>query len=142
MVFQFKVVHRLHYSNEKLSRTYPDVNPECPRCNHNPATVGHMFWSCRFLNSFEAISYIRGVNVNPNPLIAIFATTHSGENFTTLQSNAITFLTLMARRLIFMQWKSARPPSFKHWVKEVLSMIPLEKLKYNRSRRKDRFIQT
>lgn len=146
-LIQFKVVHRLHYSNEKLSRIYPDVNPECPRCSHNPATLGHMFWSCRSLTSFwakifEAISHIGAVNVDPDPLIAVFGTAPSEEQFTTLQLNAIAFLTLMARRLILMQWKSVKPPSFKHWVKEVLSMIPLEKLKYSRGGSKDRFIQT
>lgn len=146
-LIQFKVVHRLHYSNEKLAKLYPNINPECPRCSHNPATVGHMFWACRSLNSFwtkvfEALSYIRGVTVDPDPVIAIFGTAPSEEHFTTLQMNAIAFLTLMARRLILMQWKSVRPPSFKHWVKEVLSMIPLEKLRYSRNGSKDRFIKT
>ena len=75
-LIQIKVLHRLHYSNEKLARIYPNIiNPECPRCSHNPATVGHMFWACRSLNSFKAISYIPRVTVDPDPVIGIFAHT-------------------------------------------------------------------
>ena len=44
-LIQFKAVHRLHYSCEKMAKLCPNINPECPRCSNNPATVGHMFWS-------------------------------------------------------------------------------------------------
>lgn len=146
-LIQFKVLHRLRYSNEKLARIYPNVNPEFPRCSHNPATVGHMFWAFRSLTNFwkktfQAISYKRGVTVNPDPVIAIFGTTPLEEHFISLQMNAITFLTLKAQRLILIQWRSANPPSFIHWVKEVLAMIPIEKLRYSRNGNKDTFIKT
>lgn len=68
----------------------------------------------------QAISYIRGVNADPDPVIAVFGIIPSEKPFTTLQMNATAFVTMMAQRLILMQWKSVHLASFKHWVKEVL----------------------
>lgn len=90
----------------------------------------------------EAISYICSVNVDPGPVIAVFGILPSEKHFTTLQMNVTAFLMLMARRLILMQWNAVRPASVKHWVKEMLSMTPLEKLKYSCNSNKDRFIKT
>jgi len=51
-LLQFKILHRLHLSKEKLSRMYPNVNPACDRCGHSPATLAHMFWYCSKLTSY------------------------------------------------------------------------------------------
>ena len=146
-LIQFKIVHRLHYSPEKLAKIYPGTNPVCPRCGHSPAKLGHMFWSCNSLNNFwvrvfEAISSICDRTVNPDPTVAIFGVFPSEEPFTVPQVNAVAFITLLARRQILLLWKSVTPPSFRHWIKEVLSVIPLEKLRYNRSNLRDRYIKT
>ena len=146
-LIQFKIVHRLHYSPEKLAKIYPGTNPVCPRCGHSPAKLGHMFWSCNSLNNFwvrvfEAISSICDRTVNPDPTVAIFGVFPSEEPFTVPQVNAVAFITLLARRQILLLWNSVTPPSFRHWIKEVLSVIPLEKLRYNRSNLRDRYIKT
>ena len=59
-----------------------------------------------------------------------------------LQVNAVALTTLLARRLILRQWRSEIPQSFKQWVKEVLGMSPLEKIRYNRSGSEDKYIKT
>ena len=41
-----------------------------------------------------------------------------------------TLSSLLARRLIPLNWKSETAPSFSQWLKEVLSFLPLEKLRY------------
>lgn len=120
-LIQFKIVHHLHYSPEKLAKIYPGTSPVCPRCGHSPAKLGHMFWSCDSLINFwvrvfEAVSFICDRTVNPDPTVAIFGVFPSEE-----QANAVAFITLLARRQILLHWKSVRPPSFRHWVKEVLS---------------------
>ena len=129
-LIQFKVTHRLHYSNEKLAKIYPGFDAGCPRCRHKPATLGHMFWSCNSLarfweRIFEALSHICGGTIDLCPVIAVFGVSPPEERLTGLQANAVAFTTLLARRLILRQWKSDKSPSFKQWVKEVLSMIPL-----------------
>lgn len=45
-VIQFKVGHRLHYSNKRLAKIYPDLDSECHRCKQYTADLINMFWSC------------------------------------------------------------------------------------------------
>ena len=40
-LIQFKVVHRLHYSNDRLAKIYSSVLPTCPRCG-NQVSLGHI----------------------------------------------------------------------------------------------------
>lgn len=52
-LIQFKVLHRLHYTREKLSKLCPNSDPTCIWCHLHPATVGHMFWDCSLLSLIE-----------------------------------------------------------------------------------------
>ena len=81
--------------------------------------------------------------MDPCPVIGVFGVSPMGQRLAGgLQANAVAFMTLLARRMILRQWKSEKPPPFKLWVKEVLSMIPLEKLRYSRSGSKDKYVKT
>ena len=75
-LIQFKILHRLHFSREKLSRIYPNFDSTCVRCHLEPATVGHMFWGCTSLapfwrSIFDAFSSICHTTLDPNPITAI-----------------------------------------------------------------------
>lgn len=76
-VIQFKVVHRLHRTKDKLAKIKQDIDPTCDRCRISPATLMHMFWTCpklyRFWQSiFEAFSVICGNKIKPTPLMSMF----------------------------------------------------------------------
>ena len=54
-----------------------------------------MFCACRTLNSFwtkvfKAVSYIRGVTVDPDPVITIFGTTPSEEHYLTDECHSVS----------------------------------------------------
>lgn len=148
-LIQFKVLHRLHYSNDKLSKLYSNVSSACFRCHQSPATLGHMFWNCMSLKSFwtnfsEAISHICKEKVPPSPLISIFGIPPPEITVSKLQGKAVAFASLIARRTILLQWKSDKPSSFDSWIKEMerkemLSVLPLEKLRYSRENRPEKF---
>ena len=54
----------------------------------------------------------------------------AGENHWEKSSlDLIAFTTLLARRLILLKWKSPVPPTYTHWVKEVLYFLKLEKIR-------------
>lgn len=42
----------------------------------------------------------------------------------------IAFVTLLARRLILLKWKSRTPPSHIHWIRDVLNFAKLEKIRH------------
>src|SRR4029434_5363931 len=77
-LLQFKVLHRLHLCRSKLAKMYPDTDPTCQRCLSAPATLSHMFFSCRSIapfwsSVFDTVSQMCGHAITPNPLTAIFS---------------------------------------------------------------------
>ena len=132
-LIQFKVFHRLHYSNDRLAKIYLSVLPTCPRCG-NQVSLGHMFQSCPSLvNSwssiFDCLSVLCNTPLKPNPLIALFGVTPSEIYTTNKQKRAIAFCSLITRRVILMNWKSNKCPPFRRWI-QVLSLLQLEKIRH------------
>lgn len=78
-----------------------------------------------------------GRRIPPDPIFGVKAW---DVQISTSQAHAVAFASLLARRL--RQWKSANPPSFLCWVKEVLAFLPLEKLRYSRGKSSNRFHNT
>jgi len=125
---QFKIVHRLHWSKDRLSRIKTGIDPTCDRCRQAPATLLHMFWSCPTLcgfwhSIFEAFSGICGTAVHPSPLISLFGVAPVGVTFSGNQLGMMAFCSLLARRLILFKWKDAFPPTYGQWIGEVMRYI-------------------
>lgn len=57
-LLQCKVVHRVHYTNMRLSRMYPNVIDSCNRCHQSPADHSHMFWFWPRLATFWSEIFI------------------------------------------------------------------------------------
>ncbi len=51
-LLQFKVLHRLHLSNNRLAKLFPGTSKICLRCKCDPGTLSHMFWACPRLTDF------------------------------------------------------------------------------------------
>ncbi|XP_059927376.1 LINE-1 retrotransposable element ORF2 protein [Gadus macrocephalus] len=134
-LIQFKVLHRLHFTRDKLARIYQGADPTCPRCKQVPANICHMFWSCPRLKEFwtkffETFSSIYDKNIEPGPLAAIFGVAPGETQLTIAQRKAIAFSSLLARRLILFNWIKAAPPTHKRWVEEVMAHLKLEHLRF------------
>lgn len=131
---QCKIVHRIHFTKLRLSNIYKDVDPSCDRCSQTPANHTHMFWSCPSLQSywteiFKSLSDITGKNIEPTPLTALFGVSPTQAQLSVLEMDLVSFVTLLARRLILLRWKSSSPPSFSMWIKDVLGFVKLEKIR-------------
>ncbi len=134
-LIQFKVVHRVHWSRTKLNKIFPDFDPTCLRCETEPATLLHSFWSCPKLSDFwrkifRCFSVIFSLPLDPNPLTALFGILPESINLNTLQADSVALATLLARRLILMNWKSAAPPPYRQWVFDVLHALRMEKIRF------------
>lgn len=73
-----------------------------------------------------------GTRLDPNPNCALFGlTSKQSRAFLPAKAHVVIALTtLLARRLILFKWKQHTPPSFSHWVKDVMYFLKLEKIKY------------
>lgn len=146
-LIQFKIVHRMHYSNDRLSKLYPNVTPNCPRCQYSPVSLGHMFWSCPSLHNFwtsifQSLSAIPGKALQPDHITAIFGVVRDELGVSCLHRNAIAYASLHARRLILLNWKGKSPPTYIHWVREVMLGLDLEKIKYTVRGLEDKYDKT
>lgn len=116
-LIQFRILHRLDFSRDPLAAIYPNTDPHCLRCHQAIATIGHMFWSCPALTNFwirifEPLMHMCGRLIPPYPVTAVFGIMSGEVQISTSQARAIAFASLLARRLILRQWKSAKSPSF------------------------------
>lgn len=134
-LLQCKILHKIHYTNLRLSRIYPNVSDSCNRCKLSPANHSHMLWFCPRLATFWAdifktLSLAYNTPISPDPLLALFGTSLQPSTSKTMQT-VLAFTTLLARRLILLNWKLSQPPSHDRWVKEVLLSIKFEKLRFS-----------
>lgn len=134
-LIQCKIIHIIHYTNAKLARLFQDINNTCNKCNLAPANHVHMFWSCPKLkifwdNIFDTINNAYALTIPANPLSAIFGI-HPDDDSPTTIKRALSFMTLLGRRLIWLNWKTTRAPSHIQWIREVLLNLKLEKLRFS-----------
>ena len=76
-LIQFKVLHKIHFTRNRLSRLFPGTNDICDRCGLSPADHVHMFFSCPKLVNFwsgffKSLNIALNVKLEPCPLISIF----------------------------------------------------------------------
>ena len=71
-----------------------------------------------------------GTSVDVDPCLALFGV--SQQPLVPGHINRVfSFSTLLARRVILLQWKSPASPSLNRWISEVLPSIKLEKLRFS-----------
>ena len=137
-LIQFKVLHRLHYSKVKLSKMYPNIDPMCEHYKAFPATLG-LFWSCpnlfNFWNSiFKALSDVRGYRVDPDPVMAVLGIPGEDSLLRGLDCTIPAFVTVLARRLILLNWEQAQPPAYNMLISDVMQHLRLENIRFTLSR--------
>lgn len=134
-LIQCKIIHRAHWTKARLAKIYKDINPNCVRCNQSPANHVHMFWCCSSLDGFwkdifSTLSEVCDTQIKPDPFIALFGVPSPTLQLTNINKDFIAFVTLLARRLVLLSWKSSVPPSHALWIKSVLNCIKLEKIRH------------
>ena len=137
-------LNRVHLTKAKLARIYPNTDPTCDRCKHAPATLIHMFWTCSTLRTFwlaifKSLSEVFSMVIDPHPLIALFGVRPGDCIWPLNMHNVVAFTTLLARRQILLNWKSAKPPSHTRWIRDIMFHLKLEKIKFTLKGNKDKF---
>lgn len=109
-IVQLKVLHRLHFSNVKLSKMFPDIDSTCDRCGLSPASLAHPFWHCA--NLYTYWSSIFKMVIQPDHVIAIFGVVgEDNNNLSGSKLKIIQFVTLLAGRLILLLEESSATES-------------------------------
>ena len=74
-----------------------------------------------------ALTEITRLPIEPNALTALFGI--SEVPMSRIQADLIASVTLLARRLILMKWKSSTPPSHTQWIRDIFNNLQLEKIR-------------
>ena len=145
-LIQFKIIHRLHFSPARTHKIYPNSSPLCGRCSIEEGTLSHQFILCHKLQNFwNQLFDLFGKAYNrdfpPAPLTALFGTVAPGWAQNKYEIKAILLSTLLARKLILQAWKSAKPPTIDMWIKELGSVLHLEKIRYTLAEKEPLFLK-
>lgn len=145
-LIQLKVLHRIHLTKARLHKLFPQTEDSCTRCSFSPADHTHTFFSCPKLASFWAsffdfMSRALHVSLSPCPIVAIFGVSLLS-SITRQKAEVIAFASLIARRCILLHWKCPTPPPTTSWLKDLMSFLSLEKLKYATRGSTDKFYKT
>uniref|UniRef100_A0A671TSK6 Reverse transcriptase domain-containing protein n=1 Tax=Sparus aurata TaxID=8175 RepID=A0A671TSK6_SPAAU len=132
---QFKVLHKIHFTRNRLSRLFPGTNDIGDRCGLPPADHVHMFFSCSKLvnfwsSFFKSLNNALNIKLEPCPLISIFGVPRNPTSLTKKNSDVVAFASLIARRRILLHWKSPNAPPTTSWLSDLMSFLSLEKVKY------------
>ena len=78
-LIQFRIIHRLHYSKSKLHKMFPDISPQCDKCNTAEANLLHCFALCPkiktyWINVFKTLSDILNTHIEPDPILIVLGT--------------------------------------------------------------------
>ena len=90
---------------------------------------------------FETLGQVLGEPIDPDPLTALFGIP-SLPNVTNSAQRIIAFTTLLARRLILLNWIHPLPPSHNRWIHEILYCIKLEKIRFSLNGSLEKFERT
>lgn len=134
-LIQFKILHRLHYSKERLHRIYPELSPICDRCHATDDTLLHSFALCDkvkifWFNVFSLISEILNVQLDPKPLTIILGVLDNVKRLNNFQQCFLSYCLIVAKKLLLMHWKKKDAPTTKMWLSDLTNTLHLERIKY------------
>lgn len=114
-LIHFKILHRLHYSKERLHKIYPEISPLCDRCLVAEDTLLHSFVLCPkvkifWFNIFSLISRILKIQLEPNPHIIILGISDDIKRLNNYQQCFLSYSLITAKKLLLMHWKNKHPP--------------------------------
>lgn len=146
-LIQFKILHRLHWSKQRLHRIYPTIDPSCDRCGLTPTSLGHMFWTCPKLTNYwntlsHTLSDVLRRPIQLEPLVAVLGVVDTQKIQRRTEKYAISFVCLMARRLILLNWKQKMAPSHLQLKHEILKYLDLEKIRLSLQNQEEQFDET
>uniref|UniRef100_A0A8C5QKS0 Reverse transcriptase domain-containing protein n=1 Tax=Leptobrachium leishanense TaxID=445787 RepID=A0A8C5QKS0_9ANUR len=141
----YKLLSRWYLTPTRLHAIYPDVSPDCWRCQGHRGTFLHIWWDCPIIRSFWEVvwTYIKEVTDLDLPFHPMVALLHviplSVDKY--VKSVAVHLLNA-ARALIPRYWKQTSPPTIFDWIDRVEYVRELEELHYTLEQDFDTYFRT
>ena len=100
--FQFKLIHNILPTNQRLWKMNVKSSPKCEQCDAPCETISHIFYECPAVKSFweKVIDWWnrkRSENINPNPTEVLYGYKPESNSF-----HAFNHYLLIARYYVYL----------------------------------------
>lgn len=134
-LIQFKIIHMLHYTKEKLHRIFPETSDLCDKCKSSVGTPLHSYVLCPkicsfWIDVFHIMSEVMKTAIKPEPLPIILGILDSSINLSHAQQCFVSYGIIIAKKLILTMWKSERAPTSKMWLQELTATLHMERIRH------------
>lgn len=133
-LIQFKLLHRIYYTPERLAGIYGTDAGECWRCAHSPADFDHIFWHCQEIREFwtGVTCTVQSLLQIPIPLTVSVCLLGllEGIALRRAQRTLISISLFYARKAIICYWKRSESPTVSFWKDMINKALPLYKATY------------
>lgn len=94
-----------------------------------------MFWSCPNISTywtkiFQTLSEVLQKQLKPDTILAVFGVKVATTELSNKQYVLICFVTLLAQRLILLNWKQKNPPTHSTLLTDVMKHLQLAKCEH------------
>ena len=119
------------------------MSPVCDKCLSAEGSLAHLLWFCPTLHNywaaiFEWLSKAYSRSIQPDHDLAVFGcSTRTFQLPYDIQA-ALHLAMVVAKKLILLTWKSTNSPCFSHWLREMLSVIQMERLRLDKPNTRNR----
>ena len=141
----YKFIFKTYLTPVCLNKMSSDYSPLCNRCKLALGTYPHMFWFCPKIKPFwqlihNQIEKILKVKLRKSPLLYLL-----GADPNVIMSSAhrklFDLFRFVAKKCILILWKTDDTPSEHMWMAQIMSLLPLERLKYETQNKADVFLE-
>lgn len=134
-LIQFKWLMRTYVTPADLSKYNKNVPDVCTKCLQCRGTLIHCVWYCREIALFwreirDIIEKIISKKIMLDPKLFLFGLYPGNNKYLKNEQIFIDLSITIAKKCISLFWKRTFRPTAVHWMQQMLSTLPLEKITY------------
>lgn len=139
----YKFINRVYLTPLRLKKIYKNSSDLCFNCKKCKGTFLHCFWYCDKIISFwkKVHHFLQRLFKLKLCFSLEFYLLYGGvENALDFHTKHLfLILVYLAKKCILLLWSSPQVPSFKMWLSQACTLLPLEKLTYDIHQKSDDF---
>ena len=141
----YKFIFKTFLTPVCLNKISQENSPLCNKCKSTLGTYSHMFWFCAKIKPFwqtihSTIEKMLKLKFRKSPVLYLL-----GVDLNVIMSSPhrrlFDLMRFLAKKCILTLWKTENTPTEHMWMAQIMSLLPLEKLKYEMQDKADVFLE-
>ena len=141
----YKFIFKTFLTPVCLSKMSQENSPLCNKCKSTLGTYSHMFWFCTKIKPFwqtihSLIEKMLKLKFRKSPLLYLLGV-DLNVTMNSPHRRLFDLLRFLAKKCILTLWKTENIPTEHMWMAQIMSLIPLERLKYEMQDKAEVFLE-